>query len=220
MIGYIFKTLKLVVIIFQVSYFLGIFFYIYCDLTNDLQYVIALRTAQKSDYTVSDGSITATDDFYAPNFILAFMNDMSNYDRVIAITYFSFTSLSTVGFGDMHPRNDYERSLTAFILLFGVAIFSIVMGNFIEIFDSFIGMNKEFDEGDMLSKFFGLIKQFNKGQSIKNDMKIRIEEYFDYRWRNDKNQSISTPEDKALVEQLPIEIQRKIYTDFLFMGFL
>ena len=51
-------------------------------------------------------------------------------------------------------------------------------------------------------------------------MKIRIEEYFDYRWRNDKNQSISTPEDKALVEQLPIEIQRKIYTDFLFMGFL
>ena len=30
MISYIFKTFKLVIIIFQVSYFLGIFFYIYC----------------------------------------------------------------------------------------------------------------------------------------------------------------------------------------------
>lgn len=211
-VGYIFKIFKLVVIIFQVSYFLGILFYIYCDLTNDLQYVIELRKSQ--------AKIEDTDDFYAPNFILAFMNDMSNFDRTIGITYFSFTSLSTVGFGDMHPRNDYERSLTAFILLFGVAIFSIVMGNFIDIFDSFLRMNQEFDDGDNLSKFFGLIKQFNKGQSIKNDMKIRIEEYFDYRWRNDKNQSISTPGDKALVEQLPIEIQRKIYTDFLFSRFL
>ena len=44
-VGYIFKIFKLVVIIFQVSYFLGILFYIYCDLTNDLQYVIELRKA-------------------------------------------------------------------------------------------------------------------------------------------------------------------------------
>ena len=30
MISYMFKTFKLVIIIFQVSYFLGIVFYIYC----------------------------------------------------------------------------------------------------------------------------------------------------------------------------------------------
>ena len=63
------------------------------------------------------------------------MSSMSNYERAIGITYFSFTSLSTVGLGDMHPRNDYERILTALVLLFGVAIFSFVMGNFIEISD-------------------------------------------------------------------------------------
>ena len=50
-----------------------------------------------------------------------------------AILYFSFTSLSTVGFGDYHPTNDIERLIGAFILLFGVAIFSIVMGNFTDI---------------------------------------------------------------------------------------
>ena len=46
LIGYVFKTLKLVIIIFQVSYFLGIFYYIYCDITNDFSYVVKLRTAQ------------------------------------------------------------------------------------------------------------------------------------------------------------------------------
>ena len=32
-IGYLFKTFKLVVIILSVSYFIGIFWYIFCDLT-------------------------------------------------------------------------------------------------------------------------------------------------------------------------------------------
>jgi hypothetical protein len=134
--------------------------------------------------------------------------------------YFSFTSLSTVGFGDFHPLNSYERALTAIVLLFGVAVFSIVMGNFIEISDAFLSMNQEFDDGDKLSRFFGLLKKFNKGQSIQIEMKNRIEEFFDHRWRNDKNQSISTDADRDMVEQLPIEIQRAIYTDFLFKGFL
>jgi len=65
----------------------------------------------------------------------------SNFDRVIASTYFSFTSLSTVGFGDLYPMNSYERALTAIVLLFGVAVFSIVMGNFIEISAAFLSMN-------------------------------------------------------------------------------
>ena len=127
-------------------------YYIYCDITNDFSHVIELREVQ------AEAEAAGGDDFYSPNFILAFMSEMSNIEKVIAITYFSFTSLSTVGFGDMHPRNDVERFLTAFVLLFGVAIFSIVMGNFIEISDSFLKINEEFDEGDNLSKFFGLIK--------------------------------------------------------------
>ena len=51
--------------------------------------------------------------------------------------YYAFTSLSTVGFGDYHPRSDEERVLCAFILLFGVAIFSYIMGNFIEMIGTY-----------------------------------------------------------------------------------
>ena len=76
-------------------------------------------------------------------------------DRVIMIaTYFSFTSLSTVGFGDYHPRSNPERLITAMILLFGVAVFSYILGIFCEILADLQKLNEELDEGDELSKFF------------------------------------------------------------------
>ena len=60
------------------------------------------------------------------------MYNKSEYEALIIATYFAFTSLSTVGLGDFHPRGNIERVCTGFMLLFGVAIFSYIMGNFIE----------------------------------------------------------------------------------------
>ena len=60
------------------------------------------------------------------------INDRDDYDKVLVFLYFSFTSLTTVGFGDFNPRSNQERVFIAFGLLFGVAIFSLIMGKFIE----------------------------------------------------------------------------------------
>ena len=54
---------------------------------------------------------------------------------IILSLYYAFTSLSTVGFGDFHPRSDAERLTCALILLLGVACFSYIMGNFIAVLD-------------------------------------------------------------------------------------
>lgn len=51
--------------------------------------------------------------------------------------YYAFTSMSTVGFGDYHPRSDPERILCAFILLFGVTMFSYIIGIFMKILDQY-----------------------------------------------------------------------------------
>ena len=66
----------------------------------------------------------------------------------IKATYYAFTSLSTVGFGDLHPRSDYERLFIAFVFLTGVAVFSFIMGNFITILNEFKLLNEELDHGD------------------------------------------------------------------------
>jgi hypothetical protein len=49
------------------------------------------------------------------------------------MTYYSFTSLATVGFGDFHAIADEERLITIIVILFGGMIFSYFMGVFIEI---------------------------------------------------------------------------------------
>ena len=85
------------------------------------------------------------------------MSERSNLFQLLTVVYFSFTSLSTVGFGDYNPKSDAERLLFVAILMFGVAIFSYIMGNFIEILDQMRKLNEELDQGDELTKFFGLL---------------------------------------------------------------
>ena len=88
--------------------------------------------------------------------------------------YYAFTSLSTIGFGDYNPKSDIERILCAFILLFGVAIFSFVMGTFIDILHEITQLTKDLDEGDELAKFFGLIVRFNGNKPIDKKIKDKI----------------------------------------------
>lgn len=51
--------------------------------------------------------------------------------------YYAFTTLSTVGFGDYHPKSPMEHVLVSLIFIFGVAIFSYIMGIFITIVQKF-----------------------------------------------------------------------------------
>ena len=69
-------------------------------------------------------------------------------EKAIIVTYFAFTTLSTVGFGDYYPKSEVERLVGAFLLLFGVAIFSLFMGVFIEMIDKYKAVNAELEDGD------------------------------------------------------------------------
>ena len=103
-------------------------------------------------------------------------------EKAIIVTYFAFTTLSTVGFGDYYPSSEVERLVGAFLLLFGVAVFSLFMGVFIEMIDKYKEVNSELEYGDELARFFGLMKHFNGGVDIEVGLKVKIEDYFDYRW--------------------------------------
>jgi len=54
-----------------------------------------------------------------------------DYESLIKMTYFAVTTLTTVGFGDFHPRSDFERVIITSEMLFGVAIFAFFLGEFI-----------------------------------------------------------------------------------------
>jgi hypothetical protein len=82
------------------------------------------------------------------------------------MTYFTFTTLATIGFGDYHPLADEERLWTVFVFISGVSVISYLMGVFIEIISKFQKLNKELDEGDRLEQFFSLMKKLNGEKEI------------------------------------------------------
>jgi hypothetical protein len=94
------------------------------------------------------------------------ITENSLWAQMVIAVYFAFTSLSTVGFGDFCPRSDLERCLGAIMLLFGVAIFSMCMGKFLEMVDQMREFNSTLDDGQALTRFFGVIEKFNQGKPL------------------------------------------------------
>lgn len=84
--------------------------------------------------------------------------------------YFSFTTLTTVGFGDYAPRSDAERVFISFGFIFGVSIFSYILGDFLAMISDWSKYSSDGSD-DELDRFFGLMKAFNKNKSIEIDLK-------------------------------------------------
>ena len=64
--------------------------------------------------------------------------------------YFILTTLSTVGYGDITPRINYEYLFTLAILLCGVALFSYIMQSFIVIVELYNQKMGNYDYNDDL----------------------------------------------------------------------
>lgn len=147
-IKYALDTFKLIIMIFTSSYVLGCGWLMICQIQEQTIDGVDYDTWKDAD--IGGETETLDDDHpYAERFVIYFdLKDASPMYRLITVTYFGFTSLSTVGLGDYHPRSDFERVLTAFILLIGVALFSIIMGEFCEILEEFQHFHDDIDNGD------------------------------------------------------------------------
>lgn len=133
-IKFILVTLKLVLIIFNCAYFTGIIWILFVDIYE--QIVDKDEYEEKIEEVVNE-ILAVTDEHGEDTFIDAY--NIYHYEKMhqmIIPMYYAFTSLSTVGFGDYHPKSNAERIFCTIILLFGVMIFSYIMGVFIEMIES------------------------------------------------------------------------------------
>jgi hypothetical protein len=89
----------------MIAYFFGMFFYIFCDLTNNIPIIAAAM----------DGEL------YNNFLAYYFLEEKTNNEITIVMIYYTFTSISTVGFGDFAPRSNVERCFIAIFLLIGVS---------------------------------------------------------------------------------------------------
>lgn len=111
------KTFKMFMTIFTMSFFLGMLFR-----TVITFQMVSLEEEERQ----TCGSA------YGYFFACYNLNSQDKSRDVLIFIYYSFTTLSTIGFGDYHPKSNIERIFIAMVMFFGVMIFSSIMGNFIE----------------------------------------------------------------------------------------
>ena len=131
--------------------------------------------------------------------------DVTIWRKTLTMCYYSFTSLSTVGFGDYHPKSDQERALITVVLLLGVAVFSMVLGNFNGIMEEILELGRGYEDKENLAKFFALMKRYNDDNDIDPDVTDKIEAFFNYKWEFDKNNAFFQESDVNMLTQLPQE---------------
>ena len=102
------------------------------------------------------------------------------------MAYFSFTTLSTVGFGDYYAISSGERLVMIVIMLLGIMCFSYIMGLFTEIMLTFTTINNPIEEYYALDLFVVVLGSFNS-KPINKSIREDIYDYFEYKWANDVN---------------------------------
>jgi len=113
-----YNMFRLIVIALIITYFIGCLVY-FIGMELNSQEDIDNQNTFVLEFNISD------DDLY------------SDGSKLIIICYFALTTLSTVGYGDFYPISSLEMILCVVIMLGGVAFFSYIMGNFIEIISSY-----------------------------------------------------------------------------------
>jgi fatty acid desaturase len=105
---YVYKIFRLIIIAIIITYFIGCFWYFYCNVEEEVTFITMNQLDKK-------------DDMY----------------KLIVSCYYALTTLSTVGYGDYYPVSSRERIVAVVIMLGGVAFFSYIMGHFIEIISNY-----------------------------------------------------------------------------------
>ena len=189
---YILSTIKLIFIIMTFTYFLGISWQVI---------TMELYMHFKEENELLDPELFNTETFITTNDMDPSTSSRTDSHNIVLLMYFSYTTLSTVGFGDFNPRSDQERLLCILILMLGVGIFALILGNFNEILERFQTLDEQAGDEDELNKFFDTLKiRYNHGYDIDPQMKQKIEQYFEYKWVHDRNQAIDEPEELAFLE--------------------
>ncbi|KAF4690610.1 hypothetical protein FOZ60_017218 [Perkinsus olseni] len=92
--------------------------------------------------------------------------------------YFTLSTMTTVGYGDIHPVSSGEKAFTAFFLLVSIVAFSGMVGAVTEVVHQFFGRNVQ-HKSAMLN-----LGRYMKWRRLPYHLQRRLRRYMQYRWEH------------------------------------
>lgn len=164
---YFYKMIRMIIIALIITYFLGcIWFYI----SNELQ-------------------ADEKDTWYKRNKLA------EKHSQIVISCYFALTTLSTVGYGDFYPISSLEMITTVVVMMLGVAFFSYIMGNFIEIMGNQEKKMGAVDKSEDFNEWLTGLTRFTMNQPLPNSLHERLLSDMNYQWSEDRNKCFQNQEE-------------------------
>ena len=140
--------------------------------------------------------------------------------QILVMFYFCFTTLTTVGLGDFHPRGDAERLLVIPFMFFGVISLTVITEGFQSIVGRLNSISEGFEEYGSLQQFLQMLRfRYNCNQNLGGDYEKKIYDFFENRWNHHKTQFLQDSNDWMLLHELPQQVQLQILRHFIYPNF-
>lgn len=188
------KIVSLIMAAITIVYFLGCLWFTICATLN-------------SSYNVDHGT----------TFILSFGLNLypDDYDRFITSCYYIITTLAVIGYGDLYPETNVERIFCMAIMIFGVAFFAFIMGQFISFVTSLDDLSAATDESTDLHQWLKLLSRFAQQKSLSLQLRKDIDDHFKHYWANDRMVQVNG-DNYQFLQALPKSLKKNIMVQFLY----
>ncbi|KAF3694899.1 Potassium voltage-gated channel subfamily H member 7 [Channa argus] len=97
-------------------------------------------------------------------------------DKYVTALYFTFSSLTSVGFGNVSPNTNSEKIFSICVMLIGSLMYASIFGNVSAIIQRLYSSTARY-HAQMLR-----VKEFIRFHQIPNPLRQRLEEYFQHSW--------------------------------------
>lgn len=128
-----------------------------------------------------------------------FDNHFSPHLRYLEAFYWTITTLTTIGYGDITPEKPLQFVYVIIVMLMGAALYGFIIGNIANII-----ANLDVVKSKFRNKVENLVT-FLKYRNIPVDIQDRITDYYDYLWESRRGY-----EETTLLQGLPTSLLTRV----------
>ena len=156
--------------------------------------------------TLEDGDLEFKDVFLEGGWVCREgMMDSGEGLNYVASLYWAFSTLTTVGYGDISARTSSEQAFSMIMMLMGVSWYAYVVGSMSTIMSSFDRQNKQVRE-KMLA-----VNTFIMDAKLEPELAIQVRSYFEYSLSK-RNNGLSTYDADEILSELSSSLKNDVIT--------
>ena len=133
--------------------------------------------------------------------LAAGIQDSEVADKYLTSLYWAFTTMTTVGYGDVHPSTPNERLYGFFAMLVACGVFAYTVGNIGEMVTRLNLQAAQYKEK------MTYVNQFLVHKDIPKDIRMKVRHYLEYVWTSKKEIKI---EEKEVMDILNENLRDKL----------